>query len=105
MEKEKTRLEQIIEQKANEIAQAIEEEISNGISVEKTTYGLWINGVVNILNPNGYPDSDAVMILKLKSNKIKEIIADDINTLQEKKKTLQKQMDEIEKQISERTKK
>ena len=106
MEKEETRLEQIIEQKANEIAQAIEEEINNGADVEKTAYGnAWIQRKINLLNNNGYYDCDAVMILKLKSDKIREIFADDMCTLQEKKKMLQRQMDEIEKQISERTKK
>lgn len=100
MEDTQTLLQKIIAQKEKQIARAIEEAVENGATVEHEMGGLsYIDGIL-VQRPCYGQQCDAVIVLQLNSQVIKEAIADDPETLARRKDDLIKQIAEIDKQLN-----
>ena len=100
METEKTMLQKIMEQKAEQIRVAIEEAIDKGAKIEKTfTNFAEIDGIFLQRNDNS---SQFVVVLRFDSPKIAKVFEpskDDLEKIAAQKRA---ELEEIEKQIKER---
>lgn len=98
----KTLLEQKIDSAAARITRAIEEAIESGAVISKQAFnGKMING---IYVQKAYPqqkDYDAVIVLHLKSEIIKDALRDDEEELKRMRKELQDRIDEIDNELNE----
>lgn len=96
---EKSLLQRIVAQTEMQVAQAIEEAIENGADV-KRLYGnsAYIDGLF-VQKSIDKRQCDAVVMLKLKSEKIKIALMDDADTLAMRKESLIRQIAEIDKQL------
>lgn len=103
---EQTRLQKIVEQKANQIRNAIEEAIADGAKIEicrSNTYFLRCRKVDGVYLQQQSDDGTISVILNFSSEKIASVFEpskDDLAKLAEQKR---KELEEIERQIKERT--
>lgn len=98
--KEKTLLQRIVAQTEIQIAQAIEEAIDNGAVIDRMLSGVvYIDGVL-VQQSSPEEGCDAVVVLGLKSEKIKKALMDDAETLAMRKESLIRQIAEIDKQLN-----
>ena len=99
MENEKTLLEKIVEQKTKQITRAIEEAIESGADFERTYNGCGcINGVF-LQTPAYGQECDAVLVLKLQSDIIREMIEEPTSVLEKQREELARKLEEVEQKL------
>lgn len=102
MENEKTLLEKIIEQKTKQITRAIEEAIESGANFERTYSGCGcINGIF-LQTPAYGQECDAVIVLELHSETIREAMEEPTAVLEKQREDLARQLEEVEQKLKNR---
>lgn len=96
---EKTLLERIIEQKTTQITHAIEQAIESGAKVERTISGAFIS---NILVQRAMPiqDADGAVVIKLKSDLIKQTIGPSREELEKERESLSARIAELNNELN-----
>jgi hypothetical protein len=87
-----------IEQKAQEVAQVLEQALADGVQVKRDHNGITIGDKFVMPSAAG----DACVVLHFNSDAIREALRPDVDTLEERRKTLQAQLSELNKEIEER---
>lgn len=87
-----------IEQKAQEVAQVLEQALADGVQVERNDNGVTIGDKFVLTSATG----DACVVLHFNSDAIRKALRPDVATLEERRKTLQAQLNELNKEIEER---
>ena len=96
----KSLLQRIVAQTEIQLAQAIEDAIDNGAVIERiVSASISIDGLL-VQKSLDEQQCDAVVVLELKSEKIKRALMDDVNTLVMRKESLIRQIAEIDKQLN-----
>ena len=99
MENEKTLLEKIVEQKTKQITRAIEEAIESGADFQRLHNGCgYISGVL-LQKPYAGQNCDAVMVLSLQSDIIREAIEEPTALLKKQREDLARQLAEIDEKL------
>lgn len=99
MENEKTKLQKIVEQKTEQIKNAVLGAIAEGAEVKQTIAGVFVDGVFFVANVINDP-KEMILCLRLRSDEFEEIMKP-TSVLDEEAEQLRKRLKEIE-EIKER---
>lgn len=99
MKNEKTKLQKIVEQKAEQIRSAVLEAIAEGAEVKPTIAGVYVDGVFFVANIVADP-KEIVLCIRIRSDEF-EKITKPTSILDEEAEELRKRLKEIE-EIKER---
>lgn len=87
-----------IEQKSQEVAQVLEQALADGVQVKQDPNGITIGDKFVMPSATG----DACVVLRFKSDAIREALRPDVAALEKRRDGLQAQLNELNKEIEER---